>query len=343
MAGQEVRSLPPRSAVLWKSSARWLSPLGIRMPLESRLVKRLAHRWKGRFLVTVYGGRELVIRLDEPAGQGQAVYFSPVYERGTTAVLSWFLRPGAMLVDVGANIGWYTTLGAGLVGSTGRVFAFEPHPVAFTDLRANVEVNGLGNVVLQQVAISDETARVTLVTPEGSPISQTYTTGGLEKAPKGFQVEARTLDSVLDEYRELLLGRPCLVKVDVEGGEAGVVAGAERMTREMNPIWVVEANPESAARANRKTSAPFELLAERGYDHFFAVDMHKGRAMLALPFVELFRPGRACVTRRVAPLELDDESAGYVENIACLHSGYHGREIELLMQHSSWWAWALGG
>jgi hypothetical protein len=71
----------------------------------------------------------------------------------------WFvqsLRRGDLMVDVGANVGYYTILGALLVGETGRVYAFEPDPVSFEILRRNVAFHDLGNLVLEQKAVSNK-------------------------------------------------------------------------------------------------------------------------------------------------------------------------------------------
>ena len=64
---------------------------------------------------------------------------------------AWFLRtvkPGDIIVDAGANVGYYTVIGSRLVGDRGKVYAFEPDPSNFELLRKNVELNGLKNVVL---------------------------------------------------------------------------------------------------------------------------------------------------------------------------------------------------
>ena len=80
----------------------------------------------------------------------------------------WFvqsIRPGDVVVDLGANVGYYTILRGKLVGEIGRVYAFEPDPVGFEILRRNVRLNGLHNVVLEQKAVSSKPGLIHLDIP----------------------------------------------------------------------------------------------------------------------------------------------------------------------------------
>lgn len=76
-------------------------------------------------------------------GVGRNILFNGAYEPTETQLFELVLRPGMRFVDVGAHVGYYTTLGAKLVGSEGEVVAIEPAPANNALLRKNIEVNNL--------------------------------------------------------------------------------------------------------------------------------------------------------------------------------------------------------
>ena len=83
---------------------------------------------------------------------GRMLATSGVCEWYVTAVFTSFLEPADVLVDVGANVGYYTGLGARAVGPGGHVYALEPAPDTAAHLRRTVEANGLSNVTIFEMA-----------------------------------------------------------------------------------------------------------------------------------------------------------------------------------------------
>jgi len=73
-----------------------------------------------------------------------------------------YIQRGAVVLDAGAKIGYFTLIFARLVGDEGKVFAFEPAPENFALLKKNVEINGYQNVVIEQKAISNKTGKARL-------------------------------------------------------------------------------------------------------------------------------------------------------------------------------------
>ena len=80
-----------------------------------------------------------------------------VHDPTETALVRKEIKRGDVVLDVGANVGYYTLIFAECVGETGKVFAFEPDPTNFALLKKNIEANGVKNVVLVQKAVSDTT------------------------------------------------------------------------------------------------------------------------------------------------------------------------------------------
>ena len=147
--------------------------------------------------------------------------------------------PGAVALDVGANVGAYALLLGGWVRPGGRVYAFEPAPEAFAGLTAHVELNGLEDAVTcVPAAAAARTGTATLAVDGLSGANR------LDASAAGEQVETVTIDDFC--RREGI--RPSFIKIDVEGAELDVLRGARETIRaggaelalfvEMHPtIW----------------------------------------------------------------------------------------------------------
>jgi FkbM family methyltransferase len=155
-----------------------------------------------------------------------------VYEAATTKYLAEHLAPGHVFVDIGANHGYFSMLAAARVGSAGRVMAFEPNPAVFAQLQKHAALNGFESwVTLAQMALSDApdpAARFfvsQVPTNSGlsslTPPAETLAGGGLSKAHT-IPVRVETFDSW---FAASGLDHVDLMKIDVEGAEARVVAG----------------------------------------------------------------------------------------------------------------------
>src|SRR5437764_1145672 len=114
------------------------------------------------------GGEPKILRLEldgEQGTQGAMLYqiaHGQPYEPAITMLLASDLTEGDVFVDVGAHIGYFTILAAGLVGSTGKVLAFEPEPTNYEQLLRHIKLNDLSNVVVFNWAVGDHPGVVDL-------------------------------------------------------------------------------------------------------------------------------------------------------------------------------------
>ncbi len=149
------------------------------------------------------------------------------------------VRPGAVVLDVGANVGSYTLLFAMWAGATGRVFAFEPAPEARDGLRMHVALNGLEGrveIVAAAAAASVGTARVRIDGASGA----NALAAGLYHAAAGYiDVETTTIDAFCERHRT----RPDVLKIDVEGAELDVLKGARRVLAQQDLQAFLEFHP----------------------------------------------------------------------------------------------------
>src|SRR6185436_73774 len=139
------------------------------------------------------------------------------YEPEQSGLFGQHIRPGDVVLDIGAAVGYYTLLSAKLVGSSGRVVSFEPDSTNLQFLRSHVEQNRLEQVTILPIALANETGTARFGGGTG--------TGTGRLCENGVdQVAVRRLDDVAAE----LDLRPQHLKIDVEGAEMAVLRGGEQ-------------------------------------------------------------------------------------------------------------------
>lgn len=163
------------------------------------------------------------------------------YEQDSVALFKHSIRPGMVVVDLGAHIGYFTRLFSKLVGKKGKVLACEADPFIFKLLQKNTEQ--LQNVEPHQLAISDEAGTIDFYhSEEKSGCGSTVAVLPVFFKRNRLAVSAAPLDSVLEEAG---ISRVDFIKMDIEGGEPKALRGM-RETLKQNPaiILVTEFAPE---------------------------------------------------------------------------------------------------
>lgn len=183
------------------------------------------------------------------------------FEPEETRLVQKYARPGMTFVDVGANVGYYTALASQLVGSGGRVVAFEPSPYAFERLQSMVRANSLKQTTAVHAGLSDQPGAAKLYLGIGSH-NHTPTMVAHENTTV-MDVKVVTLD---DEADRLGVERIDLIKIDVEGHEASVLAGAKRLLREGRIKAVLcEFNEHWLCESGSSTRHLESVLQEAGF------------------------------------------------------------------------------
>jgi FkbM family methyltransferase len=163
---------------------------------------------------------------------GMSMALERNYEPELTERISHHIRPGDVVVDVGANMGYFTLLASKLVGNTGLVIAFEPCPGNLRWLSYNVSNNGRSNVLLQSTALANESGLRQLTVP---PV---YNNG--VSSLRDRQNGHTTTPAWVARFDELPFAsaynsRISLVKVDTEGLEISVMKGMRSLLSSPNP------------------------------------------------------------------------------------------------------------
>jgi FkbM family methyltransferase len=151
---------------------------------------------------------------------------------GEQQIFAQVVQPGALVVEVGANIGAHTVELARLAGHDGEVHAFEPQRIVFQALCANLALNQFANVFARQAAVGEKAGTITV--PPLDPAVRTNFGGvSLQGVTFGESVPLVTLDS-------LDLPACQFLKVDVEGMEVEVLNGSEQLIETHRPIMYLE-------------------------------------------------------------------------------------------------------
>ena len=194
-------------------------------------------------------------------------------EPAETAVVHELVQPEMVAIDVGANRGWYTLLFSKLVGPQGQVYALEPEPAMFRILNQNVAINGFaGNVSTFPLAASDICDKAMMQVNSAEPeISRLVPKRGAFSSAD-VSVDAVTLDRFAESHK---LGRIDFIKVDVEGAEAKVLAGARGILERCQPLLLVEALDRNLRRYGNSASQLSDALRNHGY-RCFVVNLCEG-------------------------------------------------------------------
>ncbi len=196
----------------------------------------------------------------------QYLYYFGIWEPEVTAFVLRRLSTGDGFVDVGANIGYFTMLAAKRVGPTGRVIAIEASPPVYERLVENVQRNQARHVTTLNIAAANEIGRVKLY------CGQSCNCGATSVVPEGSEeiiaeVDAAPLTELIDDRD---WERVRLVKIDVEGAEAGVVQGLSSLIAigRQDREFLIEVHPAQLQQLGRTVEdvlAPFLAVGYHAY------------------------------------------------------------------------------
>lgn len=186
------------------------------------------------------------------------------FERAEQQFVLNFLKPGMNVFDVGAHHGLYTLLAASKVGATGKVVAFEPSPRERKRLTENVLLNGYQNVTVEPMALGKTNGKATLHVCLGRETGcNSLRPPAVEEPLESFEVPVSTVDTYCMTYGITSID---FVKLDVEGAELDVLAGAQEFTtRTPRSVFLVELADVRTLSWGYQSSSIYDALASRGF------------------------------------------------------------------------------
>ena len=162
---------------------------------------------------------------------GRFLYLYGLWDLLGTRFVQAFLRPGMAVLDIGANIGYFTLLASPRVGASGLVESFEPHDEIRRRLLRNIEQNGLANVTVRPEALASASGETRFYSSADAANQGLSSTIAGSSQPGQLREERPSIVPAirLDDAAERLQRPVDLIKLDVEGGEKDVFAGGERL------------------------------------------------------------------------------------------------------------------
>ncbi len=207
-------------------------------------------------LVNLPWGHKFRVNINEAVGR--EIYKQKVFDLAVTEIATRILSPGDQAVDVGANIGYMTSLFASRVGPTGRVHAFEPVPEIYSKLKVNVDFIDANRkkpfIKLHPFALGESISQGKIIT--SGYFEKNEGTAYIEpvKENQDGVVLIKPLSEVIDKNEVIKL-----MKVDVEGFELNVLKGAKSFLKSGKIIHIIYEDHEA------ETSGLKEYLTEFGY------------------------------------------------------------------------------
>ncbi len=223
------------------------------------------------------GDRQMRLDLD-PTRANEALIIGflghgKLYEPEIAALMLRAIQPGDTVLDVGANIGFFTLLAAALAGPDGRVVGFEPAPDILERLAVNLAWNDSANVTVVERPVSDRVDTVTFHLNSDNHGAHSLWDPGQHPDHPNSRAHARsivTTTTTIDaEVARLGLAPPRVIKIDTEGAEHRVLAGAIELLTEFEiPYIIAELHDFGLSQLGSSQAALRGFMAELGYDTF---------------------------------------------------------------------------
>ncbi|HET9387960.1 MAG TPA: FkbM family methyltransferase, partial [Gemmatimonadales bacterium] len=226
-----------------------------RVELWSSLKRPVVMRWLGDLLVTIRPGNEL----------SRVLFLTGNFEPNELMWLTQTLTEGMTMLDIGAHVGMYSLIASKLVGDSGVVVAMEPSTREFQQLSVHMALNDLRNVRCVHAAASDASGEATLkVASEWNSGHNTFGEFFVDSVEKTGEerVRTRTVDEVVIDQQ---LQRVDVIKIDVEGHEVKVLAGAAETLARFRPTLLIEVFEETLRRQGASATAVLAFLERQGY------------------------------------------------------------------------------
>lgn len=205
-----------------------------------RILKWLFNPKNFRIKDVIKYDRDLFINIDTSSYVEWELFFRGYYEEKSINIIKKILQQGAVAFDIGANIGSHTLIMGKLVGDSGKVFAFDPHPEICKKLVDNINLNNFKNAKVFQLALSDKIGEMTLFSHNKTALDQgTSSLYALDNLQNKFKVSVSKIDKVFGDEG---LDRLDFIKIDTRGSDFPIIIGGSESIKKFTPYILFEYN-----------------------------------------------------------------------------------------------------
>ena len=227
---------------------------------SNQTARRLQRLWVRNRDVTIAEGIGTGLRFN--SANSNPEYGLGLNEMPVQEAFGRYLHEGGVFYDVGANVGFFTVIGARLVGPAGQVHAFEPVPENAAAVQHNCDLNGMKQVTVWETAVSDTNGTGELQLAHHSGGASLSVAAPPPDYKGTISINLITLDDFVGQQRG---APPSFVKIDVEGAEINVLRGMTHTIQTYKPTLIIEIDDGEPAEFQRKKELCITFLAELGY------------------------------------------------------------------------------
>ena len=214
----------------------------------------------------------LVLELDQTDPVASGAIALGVYERYESELFRSKVKPDMTIIDIGANLGYYTAIASRRAGERGLVIAFEPEPNFFKILSRNISRNNMKNAICFEIAVAEKNGLTNLYLSNENKGHNSIIRS--EELKTSTQVKTTTLDDFLF-YQKIT--KVDIIKMDIEGAEILALEGMKNTLIKHLPLLFFEFSPHSIIKLNRNPVDFLSTIRKIGYSMF---EINKARQRL---------------------------------------------------------------
>lgn len=239
---------------------RALKVLSLKVPRFVRSIPCILISLRKKKVVKEINGCKMNLYLSDK-GIARDLFIYSKRENMSTDLIktSGIIKPGDVVLDLGANIGYYALLESAIVGPDGKIFAVEPSPLNYRVLKENINLNGCTNIETFSIAMGDYNGKARMFVSNRSNWSRLVEKNLEDQIDETVMVDISTVD-------EFLKGRlrPSLIRMDVEGYEINILRGMKQTLKNDRLSIFVEFHP--TLMSEQECTESFDILEENGFE-----------------------------------------------------------------------------
>ena len=217
------------------------------------------------------------------------------YESEIFKWISQFLEKNDCFIDIGAHVGYYSVLAAKIVGSKGKVFAFEPELSNYQKTLENITLNHLNNIKLFNLAVASETKQTQIFVNQDNDGGHALWDVGKHPFNKKSlnnqtmqNTQLSTLDNILSQSGNITNLK--MIKIDTEGAELNVIKGAVNTIGKYDvPYIICEINRFGLQQMGTNETELREFINSLGYETYLLVSNNSSNQLVKLPIGKYYQ------------------------------------------------------